>query len=506
CLAMEGAGRTAWLGRNGGNSSAHHHRLPAPGSDGRAGSLAVGVGEFLHHVPHRAEAAKAHAERDPDAELHQLGLGKVAAQLGEGGVVDTQMVGGEMVGVAQGGLFRLAEVRRLQGLVEGAHQVFIHPRVHRVPVADRQAAAALVVEGDTKAHQFLEALPEGPVLGDAGTQGNDAPGHGGAVGEHPHRPLLQGRGALGAKQLAQPGLPLAGLKLGDSGHGQPPVGVDPADLTDKQNIYDCFYTIDQILAGNGALSRVASNKFMARRVPGRGTGNPGKTRPRAAKPTRRRFTNQHSGSTAGRPRRPVPRLPRGGGAPPAAITTRNTRSIANRPLSTPGAIDWLNDTDWVYAPVQDRSRKTLRQILTTAKTLFVAKGFDETAVTEISRQSKISVGSIYHRFPDKQSILYAILETYRRTRFAEIDDLTREELWQGKGAADVLDFHIEIIFSATRKDRGFFRLIERQRIVDKVVRDMQIEWNQRFCDIIAGLLRPHAGDLGHADIDRAVRY
>jgi AcrR family transcriptional regulator len=180
--------------------------------------------------------------------------------------------------------------------------------------------------------------------------------------------------------------------------------------------------------------------------------------------------------------------------------------MAKKPLSTPGAIDWLNDTDWVYAPVQDRSRKTLRQILTTAKTLFVAKGFDETTVTEISRQSKISVGSIYHRFPDKQSILYAILETYRRTRFAEIDELTREALWQGKGAADVLDFHIEIIFSASRKDRGFFRLIERQRIVDKVVRDMQIEWNQRFCDIIAGLLRPHAGDLGHADIDRAVRY
>ncbi|HEY8384997.1 MAG TPA: TetR/AcrR family transcriptional regulator, partial [Porticoccaceae bacterium] len=76
--------------------------------------------------------------------------------------------------------------------------------------------------------------------------------------------------------------------------------------------------------------------------------------------------------------------------------------------STTVGIDWLSDTEWIYAPTQDRSRKTLQKILTTANSLFVANGFDETTVTEISRQSGISIGSIYHRFPDKPSILYAI--------------------------------------------------------------------------------------------------
>jgi len=180
--------------------------------------------------------------------------------------------------------------------------------------------------------------------------------------------------------------------------------------------------------------------------------------------------------------------------------------MPEKPFSTTTSIDWLNDTEWFYAPSQDRSRKTLQKILTTAKTLFVANGFDETTMTEISRQSGISVGSIYHRFPDKPSILYAILETYRRTRFTEIDELAKDELWQGKSPRDVLDFHLEILFSSAHKDRGFFRLLERQRIVDRVVRDMLNEWNQHFCRLIADLFRPHAPLLNHSDIDMAVHY
>lgn len=170
------------------------------------------------------------------------------------------------------------------------------------------------------------------------------------------------------------------------------------------------------------------------------------------------------------------------------------------------SIEWLNDTDWVYAPVQDRSRKTLEKILSTAKKLFLAQGYSETTLTEISKKSGISVGSIYHRFPDKQSILYAILESYRRTRFAEIEEMTKSESWQGKSARDVLDFHIEVIFSSTRSDADIMRLIERQRIVDPTVRDMQIAWNAEVCAVLSDLYRPHAKEFRHADVDKTVRY
>lgn len=169
-------------------------------------------------------------------------------------------------------------------------------------------------------------------------------------------------------------------------------------------------------------------------------------------------------------------------------------------------IEWLNATDLIAAPSQDRSRLGLQKILSTARALFVENGYDETTITGISKQSGISVGSIYHRFPDKLSILYAVLESYRRTRFAQVEEMTREESWRDKALEDVLDFHIEVIFSSTRTDTGIMRLIERQRMVNPVVRDMQVAWNEEFCGVMTRLYHPHKHRIQRPDIDKAVRY
>lgn len=169
-------------------------------------------------------------------------------------------------------------------------------------------------------------------------------------------------------------------------------------------------------------------------------------------------------------------------------------------------IDWLGETDWVLAPSQDRSRKGLETILLTAKTLFVANGYDETTITQISKAAGISVGSIYHRFPDKQSILFAVLECYRRVRFAQVEEMTRAELWRDKTLRDVLDFHIEIIFSSTRSDAGLMRMVERQRMVNPAVRDMQTLQDNTFCAMLANLYRPHAHLCRRPDVDTMVSY
>lgn len=169
-------------------------------------------------------------------------------------------------------------------------------------------------------------------------------------------------------------------------------------------------------------------------------------------------------------------------------------------------IEWLNETQWFYAPSQDRSRKGLEKILSAANQLFVDNGYDETTITAISRRSGVSVGSIYHRFPDKQSILYAVLESHRRTRFAQVRELLDDPAWRDRGPEDVLDFHIEIIFSSTRKDPGFYRLIERQRMVNTAIRDMQIEWNAEFCGMMIEMYRPHTEHFVRKDIDKAVTY
>jgi len=169
-------------------------------------------------------------------------------------------------------------------------------------------------------------------------------------------------------------------------------------------------------------------------------------------------------------------------------------------------IDWIGDSEWVFTPTQSRSRESLENILISARDLFIQRGYSETTVKDISRKSGVSVGSICYRFADKQAILYTVLEAYRRTRFVQIEEMAQLELFADKSLRDVLEFHLEIIFSATRKDIGIMRLIERQRMVDPMIRDMQVAWDEQVCCLLANLYRPHAHLIATTDIDTTVRY
>ena len=167
-------------------------------------------------------------------------------------------------------------------------------------------------------------------------------------------------------------------------------------------------------------------------------------------------------------------------------------------------IEWLDTTGLVEAPMQQRSRDTMLKILWAAKNLFVEKGYQETSMSEIGKVAGMSMGSIYHRFSDKKSIFYAILEMFRYSRYAKIDELAESRDWSQSVAEDVLALHIEIMFSSTRQDFGFMRLIERERIVDSVVCQHLIEWNGHLVDVITDLMRPHEKRIHHDDLHEAI--
>lgn len=60
---------------------------------------------------------------------------------------------------------------------------------------------------------------------------------------------------------------------------------------------------------------------------------------------------------------------------------------------------------------QAKAEKTRNHIFDTALLLFREKGFDETAIRDITERAGVSVGNFYHYFPSKQAILE---EEFRR--------------------------------------------------------------------------------------------
>ena len=62
-------------------------------------------------------------------------------------------------------------------------------------------------------------------------------------------------------------------------------------------------------------------------------------------------------------------------------------------------------------PQQRRSRESLERVLRAAEELLATRGYDGLTITEVSRHAKVSVGSVYGRFENKDAL---VLEVHRR--------------------------------------------------------------------------------------------
>ena len=106
------------------------------------------------------------------------------------------------------------------------------------------------------------------------------------------------------------------------------------------------------------------------------------------------------------------------------------------------------------------------KILTQAKTLFAEKGFSGVSMRNLANKVNMSVASIYHHFPDKNSLY---LET---VQFAFQDKaVVFSAIWQGKSPAEQkLALFVNALIQELAKDREFHCLIQRELVDANPVR------------------------------------
>ncbi|MEP5766059.1 MAG: TetR/AcrR family transcriptional regulator [Halieaceae bacterium] len=81
-------------------------------------------------------------------------------------------------------------------------------------------------------------------------------------------------------------------------------------------------------------------------------------------------------------------------------------------------------------PVQERSRQRREEILRATAALLEQVGFDDLTTILIAREMAISVGSLYHYFPNKQAILYAMGEQWLEQYSVALEDVAALPLEQ----------------------------------------------------------------------------
>ncbi|WGL17037.1 TetR/AcrR family transcriptional regulator [Microbulbifer bruguierae] len=110
-------------------------------------------------------------------------------------------------------------------------------------------------------------------------------------------------------------------------------------------------------------------------------------------------------------------------------------------------------------PVQARARERARQILDTTGRLLEQVGLNDLTTIRIAKELGVSVGSVYHYFPNKHAILYAMGEQWLASLTERLDDLAAgnlEELSLKNFLGDLL-FRWESVY---REQRGLLPLVQ----------------------------------------------
>jgi AcrR family transcriptional regulator len=110
-------------------------------------------------------------------------------------------------------------------------------------------------------------------------------------------------------------------------------------------------------------------------------------------------------------------------------------------------------------PVQERAKLRTRQILDATAKLLGEVGFDELTTILIAKELSISVGSLYHYFPNKQAILYALGDRWLETMSQALTTIEQMPI-ESLDLEDVVDRAVDRMLEVYRDERAILPLAQ----------------------------------------------
>lgn len=155
-------------------------------------------------------------------------------------------------------------------------------------------------------------------------------------------------------------------------------------------------------------------------------------------------------------------------------------------------------------PQQRRSRESLERVLRAGEMLLAQHGYDGFTIAEVSRKAKVSVGSVYGRFENKDALVYEIHRRLleRMTPPAEadaraIEDATKIDL---RGAVDLAARQLA---DSTDAERALLRAFMLRGAVDPRIARPGSEASQTAGRIFKAVILSRRDEIGHPDPELA---
>ncbi len=157
------------------------------------------------------------------------------------------------------------------------------------------------------------------------------------------------------------------------------------------------------------------------------------------------------------------------------------------------------ESDHVRPPQQERSRRTLEQIMEATKRLIEEEGIEGATVTRIVELSGTSVGSFYARFDGKADLIRHLEERVWRTAAERWREALSSRDWDSLQLEGVVRSVAALLDRIQREDSGARGALEKAGADGDEAR----RFHERLEHDVRDLLLRHRDRFGHPDPERA---
>jgi hypothetical protein len=140
-----------------------------------------------------------------------------------------------------------------------------------------------------------------------------------------------------------------------------------------------------------------------------------------------------------------------------------------------------------HIPLQERSRQMVEWILYAAMRLFSEQGYEATTTNKIAKLAGVSIGSLYHYFPNKNAILLELGIRHRKKIYRDIIKILRKN--KDSNLREVLKTIVTKIVRLHRDNQLFIEALTIHTHIDKQLDTIKYEHDIKFWAAVGSIIR-----------------
>jgi AcrR family transcriptional regulator len=157
----------------------------------------------------------------------------------------------------------------------------------------------------------------------------------------------------------------------------------------------------------------------------------------------------------------------------------------------------------IRPPQQRRSRESLERVLKAGERVLTEKGYDGFTIGEVSRRAKVSVGSVYGRFDNKDALIRAIHERMMERLTGPEEELAAAVADAGLDLETVVSRGVHALADSMDRERKLLRVFMVRGAVDPVISGPGSEASRATGRAFKTAVLARRSEIGHRDPELA---